>query len=156
MPKYGQDVARLIEDGTGREIVPGEKFTTRVRGHEAVFLYISRLPEDGKTGRVFTDVRPGGEFFPSVFSARIEVAERFRFHTPETVDGILHIEALSDAQVLQISRDKERTSPALRAVKAWMTHGEGEINQGWIVSQAARVAYHRGLITGEEFDLITA
>lgn len=73
MPKYEPDVARLVNEDTGREILPGDTVVT-FRGESTVFRYVSRLPEHGKEGKVFTDIRPGGEFYPSVLGARIEIA----------------------------------------------------------------------------------
>lgn len=67
MPRYTEQEAKLISRSTGDEIKPGTAFP------DLTFLYISRLPEGASSGRVMTDARPGGEFFPSVLDARIEV-----------------------------------------------------------------------------------
>jgi len=72
MPKYTQDQAKLIHRETGREIIPGTEVVD-FRGDPIVFLYVSCLPEPGKSGKIVTDRRPGGEFYPSVLNARIEI-----------------------------------------------------------------------------------
>jgi hypothetical protein len=72
MPAYGNDVAALINTETGDEIQPGTTVED-FRGEPVTFLYVSRLPEPGKSGKVMTDRRPGGEFYPGVLNARIEI-----------------------------------------------------------------------------------
>jgi hypothetical protein len=70
MPKHGPETARLINEETGEEVQPGDTVLT-FRGEATVFRYVSSLPEFGKSGKVFTDIRPGGEFYPQVFGCRI-------------------------------------------------------------------------------------
>jgi hypothetical protein len=77
VPKYERETARLVSEKTGAEIMPGDKVTT-FRGEEVTFLYVSRLPEDGKEGKIFTDDRPGGEFYPSVIGAFIDTGRRYQ------------------------------------------------------------------------------
>lgn len=74
MPKYGNDVARLIHKETGDVIMPGTEVAD-FRGDPIMFLYVSRLPEFGKSGRVMTNRRPGGEYYPDVLNARIEIVD---------------------------------------------------------------------------------
>lgn len=71
MPKYERDVARLVNREFGVEILPGSKI--EIDGEVTTFRYVSRLPEPGKSGKIFTDIRPGGEFYPSVVGADIEI-----------------------------------------------------------------------------------
>lgn len=71
MPQYERDRARLMDLKTGAEIMPGDTVTT-FQGEKTVFRFVSRLPEPGKTGKIITDIRPGGEFYPLVVGARIE------------------------------------------------------------------------------------
>jgi len=156
MPKYERDAARLIHTETGKEIMPGDTVVS-FRGEETVFRYVSRLPEFGKEGKIFTDIRPGGEFYPSVMGARIELASRFCGYKTSAIDGTLHIESLPDAEVLTLARDALHTSPVFGAVDKWMRSRSGEdVNPSWITMVAATTAYDRELITGEDLDRLTA
>lgn len=74
MPKYTREQAQLIHEKTGEEITPGSTVPD-FRGDPVKFLYVSRLPELGKSGKVMTDQRPGGEYYPSVLNARIEIVD---------------------------------------------------------------------------------
>lgn len=149
MPKYEPETARLISTITGREIRPGEEVTT-FRGEVTVFRYVSGLPWCGKSGKIFTDIRPGGEFYPGVVDARIEIADRFRSCTPQSIDGTLYIESLTDDVVVRLARDTEWSSPVLRKVREFMERGGPAVNPQWAQAEGARVAYDRNLIDGEE------
>lgn len=73
MPKYENTEAKLISTETGKEIPPGT-VVKDFRGDPVKFEYVSRLPEPGKSGKIMTDQRPGGEYYPGVLNARIEIA----------------------------------------------------------------------------------
>lgn len=68
MPRF--DNAKLISTETGEEIKPGT--VVKLRRGEAKFLYVSRLPEGNSSGRVMTDEKIGGEYFPSVLDGKIQ------------------------------------------------------------------------------------
>lgn len=72
MPKYTRDQAKLISKETGEEILPGTTVPD-FRGDPTKFLYISRLPEPGKEGKVMTERSVGGEYYAGVLNARIEI-----------------------------------------------------------------------------------
>lgn len=82
MPKYGPQVARLVNEETGEEIQPGDQVVT-FREETVIFQYVSRLPEPGKGGKIVVKERflnlhnvvkeLEREYFPSVLEARIEL-----------------------------------------------------------------------------------
>lgn len=72
MPKYTREQAKLIHKETGEEILPGST-VPNFRGEPTRFLYVSRLPNDGSEGKIMTEQSVGGEYYPSVLGARIEV-----------------------------------------------------------------------------------
>lgn len=89
MPKYNQDTATLIDNETGREILPGEEVVA-FRGETYRFDYISKLPGGNSFGKVvasqpckhdserghFSWCESGWsqrELFPSVLHGRILV-----------------------------------------------------------------------------------
>lgn len=70
MPKY--DDVKLIGTETGEEIPQGAT-VPNFRGEPTTFLYVSRLPGGGSEGKIMTARKVGGEVYPSVLNARIEV-----------------------------------------------------------------------------------
>lgn len=83
MPKY--DNAKLIHKETGEEIKPGDTVPD-FRGEPQVFEFISRLPEGNSEGKIIIKAKVGGEVYPSVLNARIEVpapAPATKEYTPE-------------------------------------------------------------------------
>ena len=60
-----------LVDKQGKEIRSGESIED-FRGEHSTYLYISRNPEPGKTGKIVVDDGFGErELYPSVFEARI-------------------------------------------------------------------------------------
>lgn len=69
MPRY--DNAKLIHKETGEEIKQDAE-ALDFRGEKQRFLFISRLPEVGKEGKIIIEAKVGGEVYPSVLNARIQ------------------------------------------------------------------------------------
>lgn len=69
------DDAKLIDKDTGTEIRPGD-MVPDFRGDPTRFLYVSRLPESGKEGKIMTERSVGGEVYASVLNARVVPGEQ--------------------------------------------------------------------------------
>lgn len=179
MPKYEQDTARLVRDN-GEEVTPGTVWETHhhgkpVKGKNGTpvddrweFKFISRLPEYGKSGKIYSE-RPcrhkDGEHphycrgidvhegYPPE-GMKIVLDERFNSFTPDAIEGTLYLERLKDAWLLEIARDADGTGTQHRFAREFMNRISAYTNPSWITAQAAVVAYRRGLIDGEEFAAI--
>lgn len=90
MPKYDREIARLVQEKTGEEIVPGSS-VVGFRDTTYRFLYVSQLPDGPSSGKVIAAVPCGHgpeddhgyfcmddgwaerEYYPGVLNARIEI-----------------------------------------------------------------------------------
>lgn len=146
MPRYENNQAKLISKETGEEILPGST-VLNFRGEQETFLYISRLPENGKEGKVIVEAKVGGECYPSVFNAKIMTLPRWRVMRGEELIGraeqragdVLNLDApwtAADWQCLAMGSKWSQTGPVqlipvapgvevVHAVREPYKHGQG-------------------------------
>lgn len=121
MPKY--DKAKLIHTETGEEIPQGSEVPD-FRGDLQKFLYVSRLPEDGKEGRIIIEANVGGEVYPSVLKARIEVpTPALKEYTAEEFRAVVQNYFGDDIDVIGDGAEMVRSVTA--QMNKWLERGDG-------------------------------
>lgn len=128
VPKYDRNRAKLVHRESGEEILPGSTVPD-FRGDLKKFLYISRLPEPGKSGKVIVEEKVGGEYYPSVLEAEIVIQPRWRVMCREELIGRAE-QWSNDRNVLDTSNPKSVSDFQYLAMGTeWSHTGSTEIRE---------------------------